>query len=99
MRFQSAPVVNYIINGSAASGVTSRTQMFGLSNTLFDFNIAKSGRATWLGRSFRWSAQLNINNVLNKTKSLPMRFSAGREVIAYRLQDPREFIVTTKFDF
>jgi iron complex outermembrane recepter protein len=99
MRYQSAPVTNYIIEGSPATGATSRRAMYGISNVLFDFNISKRCRAAWLGRNIRWSVQLNINNLLNEDKILPMRVSSLGETINYRLQDPREFIVTTKFDF
>ncbi|MDB6110168.1 MAG: TonB-dependent receptor, partial [Pedosphaera sp.] len=99
VRYQSAPITNYIITGTSTTGVTSRLQMVGKPNSLVDLNVAKGGRAAWMGRNVRWSLQLNVNNLLNNQTVLPTRLSSTGQTISYRLQDPTEFIVTGKFTF
>ena len=91
VRYQSGEVTNYDIP-------TKRT-VFGRPNTLVDVNLGYKGRGMWAERDVRWSVQLNVNNAMNQTKILPMRVSSTGAILNYRLQTPREFILTTKFDF
>ena len=99
VRYQSAPITNYVITGSSGTGVTARTQILGIENTLFDLNLAKGGKSTWLDRNLRWSLQLNVNNLLDERKTIPTRMNLQRQIISYRLQDPRSFILTGKLTF
>jgi iron complex outermembrane receptor protein len=89
-RYHSGEVVNYDLG--------SGTSLYGRPSILFDLNAAYAGRAHWLGRKFGWSVQLNVNNVNNETFIFPMYVING-QVINYRLQPPREFILTTKIQF
>jgi hypothetical protein len=92
VRAQSAPVTNYVLE--------TRTAILGRANTLYDFNLGYKGRRKVMERNIRWSVQLNINNVLDETQIMPMLTSPTTgQIIAYRVQTPREFILTTKFDF
>ena len=65
-----------------------------------DYNLGYRFRRKLGSRDGRWSLQLNINNLLNNTRILPMRTAArSDDIITYRVQTPREFIGTARLDF
>lgn len=91
VRGRSGGVTNY--------DVASRRVVLGRANTLVDFNTGYTFRRNLAGLKGRWSVLLNINNVFDETQILPLRTSLDGTIISYRLQTPREFILTTKLDF
>lgn len=97
LRYRSPEVVEYV---ATASGPTvSSTTTYGDSEFLVDLNVGYRGKFKFWGKyDVRWSAQLNVNNLLDQTDIVPLR-TVGGVMVTYRFQPPREIFLTTKFDF
>jgi 50S ribosomal subunit-associated GTPase HflX len=53
-----------------------------------------------LNRKYRWSVQLNINNVANQRELIVNNVHPQTlEPVTYRYQDPRQFILTNTVSF
>lgn len=92
-RFQSGQVTNVVIAGG------NKTTFYGEDTTLVDLNLRYQNQFRLAARSIRWSVQLNVNNVFDETDILPVRVASTGQLLNYRLQVPREFVLTTKFSF
>jgi hypothetical protein len=97
-RYRSGEVVNFEITRDPATGSVTNKVIHGRDNSLLDFNLGYRGRFNLRQRAIRWSVQLRINNLLDVDQMLPTREISGT-VVTYRLQPPREWILSSKFDF
>ena len=82
-----------------ASGRVVTTQRHGPEQFLADLNLAYRGKAGLLRRDVRWSVQLNVNNVFDNRDFVPLSMSRAGELILYRFNPPREWLITTRFNF
>lgn len=96
VRYRSPEVIAYEAT-STGSGVDADV-MYGERVLLVDFNAGYRGKFDLRGHEIRWSVQLNIDNLLDETDILPMRAVNGT-VVSFRFQQPREVMLTTKFEF
>ena len=95
VRYQSGEVTSFQVVSETEKNVT-----FGRPNTTVDFLVGYKGKFQWSDRNLRWSLQLNINNLFDETQILPMRVSPTTgQIFNYRLQAPREFVLTGKLSF
>jgi len=97
VNYRSGEVVAYNITKDAA-GNTTADVIHGRDNTLLDLHVTYRNRANWLGRNVRWSVQLNVTNVLDENQVLPTRIVSG-VMTNFRVQEPRQWVVSTQFDF
>ena len=96
LRYRSPEVIAYEARATG-SAITKRV-IYGVSEFLVDFNVGYRGRARLGQRDVRWSAQLNVNNLLNETDIVPMRSVEGR-IIDFRFQPPRDVFLTLRFEY
>jgi hypothetical protein len=79
-----------VVNRIAAA--TAKDQM------VYDFQLTYSRPV--FNRKYRWSAQLNINNVTNQRELIVNSVHPQTlEAVTYRYQDPRQFILTNTLSF
>jgi iron complex outermembrane receptor protein len=79
-----------VVNRIAAA--TAKDQM------VYDFQLTYSRPI--FNRKYRWSAQLNINNVTNQRELIVNNVHPQTlEAVTYRYQDPRQFILTNTVSF
>jgi len=95
LRYLGGSVVDFVQPTPGSAAVV----LYGPANALVDFNLGYQQPAKWFGHNYRWKIQLNINNALDQTRIIPMTVTATGQTIAYHLQMPREFILTTKLSF
>ena len=95
VRYKSGEVTSFQVVSETEKNVT-----FGSANTLVDALFGYKGEFKWSDRNIRWSIQVNVNNLFDETQILPMRVSpTTSQIFNYRLQAPREFILTGKLSF
>lgn len=98
VRYRDGDVTAYNVSVDPNTGNATTSVLHGRSSTLLNLNFGYRGRFSFRQNDVRWSVQLNVNNVLDEDEILPTRVVNG-VVTSYRLQIPREFILTTRFDF
>lgn len=82
--------------------LTGRRTIMGEEQYFFDASIGYKRKVTILGnKKAVWSLQLNVNNVLNNDDMVVTRVSAfgSNQPIGYRLNTPREWILTSRLKF
>jgi hypothetical protein len=77
---------------------TRRTLTAG-SNTILDANVGYATRVGWRGSEHRVRFQLNVNNLLDNDRLLPLKANSLGQVLNYRFQTPRQFIFRATFDY
>lgn len=97
-RWLGRGVLSYDATRDAAGRVTTATR-YGPTQFLADMNLAYRGRTGLFRRDLRWSVQLNVNNVFDNRDFVPLSMSRAGELILYRFNPPREWLVTTRFTF
>ncbi len=79
-------VVNRIANATAKDQI------------VYDFQLGYS--RPLLNRKYRWSVQLNVNNLTNQRELIVNSVHPQTlEAVTYRYQDPRQFILTNTVSF
>jgi outer membrane receptor for ferric coprogen and ferric-rhodotorulic acid len=96
--YNSAPVTGYFSTGSPSTGISSRVTR-GSDQIFFDGNIGYRHLFKLAGKPVMWSVQLNVNNVFNNDAFVKLRVSSVGETELYTFNPPREYIVSTKFNF
>ncbi len=94
-RWSDKPIIGFI----AATAATPPVITYGPEQIFVDFNAAYRRRVTLFNRKLTWSVQLNVNNVLNNDAYVPIRLNNLNEVLNYRFNTPREFILTNRIVF
>lgn len=97
IRYSSAPVIGYSASGTANNIVRSVT--YGSEQMFLDLNAAYRRKIRLGSRSFMWSLQTNINNVLNNDAFVRLNVARDGTLTSYRFNPPLEWIVTTKLGF
>lgn len=94
-RWGDKPIIGFI----GASANTSPVIVYGDRQTFVDMNISyrRSFRA-W-GRRINWTLQLNADNVLNNDKFVILRENNTGDILNYKFNDAREWILTNRFTF
>jgi iron complex outermembrane receptor protein len=98
LRYQTGEVTSYVASANSSGTVTTSVR-YGRANALVDLNLGYLAKFKWLGRNSRWNIQLNVTNVLDETQILPMRVSSTGQLINYRVQPPRDFMLTNRISF
>lgn len=80
---------------------TGKHVIMGEDQCFLDLNVGYKRKVNIMGnRKAVWSIQLNVNNVLDNTDVVPIRYSPlSGELVSYRLNPPREWILTTRLKF
>lgn len=98
-RYFGRPVIGYYASGSAATGV-KRLLFEGPEQVFLDLSAGYRRRLTEiLGRKVQWSLQLNVNNALNNDDLVPIRRASDGELVFYRFNAPRAWMLTNRFMF
>ena len=98
-RYFGSPVVGYYASGTAATGVT-RKLLEGPEQVFVDVSAGYRRRLpAFLGRKVQWSLQFNVNNVLNNDALVPIRRASNGELVFYRFNAPRSWLLTNRFSF
>jgi len=95
VRWTDAPVVRF----TAATATTASTVNYGASQLFADLNVGYRRKFSLYGRSVNWSVQLNVDNVLNNDRFVVVSQSTTGEVLNYRFNDPRQWVLTNRFTF
>jgi len=99
VRYSGKPVIG-IIPGSVAAGVVTPFQYYEGSEQVFvDTNLSYRRKVRLFGHAAMWSLQLNVDNLLDNDAFVRMRVSDTGSLQNYRFNDPREWILTTRFTF
>jgi outer membrane receptor for monomeric catechols len=98
-RYTSAPIIGVTATGTTAANIV-RTTFYGSSQIFFDANLAYRRKlAPVFGRSVTWSLQLNINNVFDNDSFVRVRQASDGQLVTYRFNPPREWVLTSRFSF
>ena len=99
LRYFGRPVVGYFATGTAATGVQRRV-LEGPEQAFVDFSAGYRRRlGVLLGRRLQWTLQLNVNNLLNHDDLVPVRKASDGELVFYRFNAPRSWMLTSRFMF
>jgi outer membrane receptor protein involved in Fe transport len=91
------PTADYtdLWNGRVVNRIANATTK---DQNVYDLQLAYS--RLLLNRKYRWSVQLNINNVANQRELIVNNVHPQTlEPVTYRYQDPRQFILTNTVSF
>lgn len=69
------------------------------SHTLVDANIGYSTQVGWLGEQRNVRVQLNVNNLFDKDDLIPLFANPDGEMVRYRFETPRQWILRVTFDY
>lgn len=95
--YRSGEVVNFLLSTDSSGNVT-KEPIHGKANTLISLNAGYKGQFNWIGHKIRWNLQLNVTNLLDEDEILPTRI-VNNLVTTYRLQPPRQWVLSSRFDF
>ena len=99
VRYFGRPVVGYYATGTAATGV-NRLLFEGPEQVFVDFSAGYRRRlGSVLGRRLQWTLQLNVNNLLDNDALVPIRRASNGELVFYRFNPPRSWMLTNRFMF
>ena len=99
VRYFGRPVVGYYATGTAATGV-NRLLFEGPEQVFVDFSAGYRRRlGSVLGRRVQWTLQLNVNNLLDNDALVPIRRASNGELVFYRFNPPRSWMLTNRFMF
>jgi iron complex outermembrane recepter protein len=85
--------------GYTTTDPTTRRELTAGSNTIFDANLGYATRMPWRGADHRVKFQLNVNNVFDNQRLIALKSNALNQVLNYRFQTPRQFIVRATMDY
>ena len=98
-RYFGRPVIGYYASGTATTGV-KRLLFEGPEQVFLDLSAGYRRRLSEiLGRKVQWSLQLNVNNALNNDDLVPIRRASDGELVFYRFNAPRSWMLTNRFMF
>jgi hypothetical protein len=99
-RYLGRPIIGNIPGSVAADGtITPFIYYRGAEQFFVDANISYQRRIRAFGRAITWRLQLNVDNVLDNDEFVRMRVSPTGALQNYRFNDPREWILTSRFSF
>ena len=99
VRYFGRPVVGYYATGTAATGV-NRLLLEGPEQVFVDASAGYRRRlGSVLGRKVQWTLQLNVNNLLDNDDLVPIRRASNGELVFYRFNAPRSWMLTSRFMF
>lgn len=88
-----------IIGFIGATAASAPVITYGPEQIFFDLNVSYRRRLGFFHRKLNWSIQLNVNNALNNAAYVPIRLNNLNEVLNYRFNPPREFILMNRISF
>lgn len=94
-RWSDKPIIGFI----GATATTDPVITYGPEQVFADLNFSYRRKLKLFGAKVNWTVQLNINNVLDNDAYVPLRLNNTNEVLNYRFNDPREFILTNRIAF
>ena len=97
VRYTSKPINGYSASGTPGNVVS--VVSYGSDQIFFDVNASYRRKIQLRGKSFMWSLQTNINNVLNNDAFIRVNTARDGLLTAYRFNPPLEWIITSKFSF
>jgi len=95
VRWADAPVIRYV-NPTASS---DKVVVFGDAQTFVDVNLSYRKKFRTFGKNVNWTIQLNVDNVLGNDKFVVLRQNAAGDLLNYKFNDPREWVLTNRFAF
>ena len=99
VRYFGRPVIGYYATGTAATGV-NRLLFEGPEQVFVDASAGYRRRlGSVLGRKVQWTLQLNVNNLLDNDDLVPIRRASNGELVFYRFNAPRSWMLTSRFMF
>lgn len=98
-RYLSAPIIGFTATGTTAANIV-RTTFYGSNQIFFDANAGYRRKLpSVFGRSVTWSLQLNLNNVFDNDSFVRVRQASDGQLVTYRWNPPREWVLTSRFAF
>jgi iron complex outermembrane recepter protein len=85
--------------GYTTTDPATRREITAGSHTLVDANIGYGTRFEWRGKKRAVKVQLNVNNLFNNDRLIPQTANPAGQVVNYRFQTPRQWILRTTFDY
>lgn len=98
VRYWTPPVIGF--NATQLSdGTISREVIRGSDQIFFDANVSYRRKIRAIGRNFTWSIQLNVDNVFDNDAYTISRVNSSGVVTAYRFNEGRSWILSSRFNF
>lgn len=88
-----------IIGFTSATATTDAVIAYGDRQTFVDVNISYRHKFRAFGRNVNWSIQLNVDNVLDNDKFVILRQNTAGNILNYKFNDPRSWVITNRFMF
>src|SRR4051812_43327192 len=85
--------------GYTTSDPATRCELTAGSNTIFDANIGYATKLGWHGTDHRVKFQLNVNNLFDNQRLIALKANSLGQVLNYRFQTPRQFILRATMDY
>src|SRR5690606_36683562 len=94
-RWGDRPIVGF----TSATATTDAVIAYGDKQTFVDANISYQRKFRAFGRHINWSIQLNVDNVLDNDKFVILRQNSAGNILNYKFNDPRSWVITNRFRF
>lgn len=99
-RYLGKPVIGLVPGYVDTNGTSVPFQYYNGSAQVFvDASISYRRKLKLFSRPVTWSLQLNVDNLLNNDAFVRLRVSETGSLQNYRFNDPREWILTSRFSF
>jgi hypothetical protein len=99
VRYFSRPIIGFTATGTLGGPVT-RTTFYGSEQVFVDVNASYRHKLPLMfGKSIQWSVQLNVNNLLENDSFVRLRQASDGQLVNYRWNPPREWILTNRLSF
>jgi hypothetical protein len=85
--------------GYTTTDPATRREITAGSSTLVDANISYGTRFEWRGKKHGVKLQVNVNNVFDDQRLIPQTANPAGQVVNYRFQTPRQWILRATFDY
>ncbi|MEN9404572.1 MAG: hypothetical protein RL091_3275 [Verrucomicrobiota bacterium] len=95
VRWGDKPIIGFI--GATAS--TSPVVVYGDSQTFVDLNVSYRRDFRAWGQKLRWTLQLNVDNAFDNDKFVILRENNTGDILNYKFNDSREWVLTSRFTF
>lgn len=99
VRYRGKAVTAYTPTLQPGTGAVTGSAIYRDPQTYLDMSLGYRVSTRLFGRRTTWSLQLNVNNVLDSDDLIPLVQSPVGQIISYRFETPREFILTARLSF
>jgi outer membrane receptor protein involved in Fe transport len=100
VRWEDRAVIGYLADDADPEGMLDPNKpVYDKPQTHVDFWLGYNFKCPWFGNKVRGRAQMNVRDLTESGKLMPVGVNPNGTYTVYRIVDPRQFIFSLTFDF